>query len=377
MAQLKYYDTATSTWLPILVGAKGETGNTGATGPTGPQGLPGTSTVNVTSPILNTGTTADAIIGLNQGGLQNGVNLVLNSAFDIWQRGNSFPFGAQLYGADQWKVARTSAASGGTMSRSTTTPTDFEFATNIIRDSGNTSTNALVLTQNFEKAGLWLRGKTVTLSFYAIRGSNFSATGNLVNFGIVSSSVAPSAVAYSTNGIYLSSNANFLRTDTDVAITGSWTRYSATFTVPTTADALQIFFLYSPTGTAGANDFFRITGVQLEVGSEATAYKRNGPNVAAELASCQRYFYATTGAPAIDFNYQTDPNGFGASSFINFPVVMRVTPTVTQTFTNYDNAVNSGIISPSPLGWVSRGYRGNGSFGYFRYGTSFSASAEL
>ncbi len=39
MALLKYYDTATSQWLPILTGAKGETGNTGPTGPQGPEGL--------------------------------------------------------------------------------------------------------------------------------------------------------------------------------------------------------------------------------------------------------------------------------------------------------------------------------------------------
>jgi hypothetical protein len=35
MAQLKYYDTGTSTWLPILVGAQGVQGNTGTQGTTG------------------------------------------------------------------------------------------------------------------------------------------------------------------------------------------------------------------------------------------------------------------------------------------------------------------------------------------------------
>jgi microcystin-dependent protein len=39
MPLLKYYDTTTSQWLPILAGAKGETGDTGAVGPQGPAGL--------------------------------------------------------------------------------------------------------------------------------------------------------------------------------------------------------------------------------------------------------------------------------------------------------------------------------------------------
>jgi hypothetical protein len=65
MALLKYYDTATSQWLPILAGAKGETGNTGPTGPAGPQGEAGTATVSVVAPITNTGTTEDAIIGFD------------------------------------------------------------------------------------------------------------------------------------------------------------------------------------------------------------------------------------------------------------------------------------------------------------------------
>jgi hypothetical protein len=41
MPLLKYYDTVTSQWLPILTGAKGDTGEPGPTGPQGIQGEPG------------------------------------------------------------------------------------------------------------------------------------------------------------------------------------------------------------------------------------------------------------------------------------------------------------------------------------------------
>jgi hypothetical protein len=66
MPLLKYYDTATSQWLPILAGAKGETGDTGPIGPQGPAGL---GSVAVSSPITNSGTSTSAVIGINQSAL--------------------------------------------------------------------------------------------------------------------------------------------------------------------------------------------------------------------------------------------------------------------------------------------------------------------
>ena len=63
MPLLKYYDTVTSQWLPILAGAKGETGDVGPIGPQGPAGL---GSVAVTSPITNSGTSTAAVIGINQ-----------------------------------------------------------------------------------------------------------------------------------------------------------------------------------------------------------------------------------------------------------------------------------------------------------------------
>lgn len=43
MSQLKYYNSSTSTWDPIIVGAEGPQGETGPAGSTGPQGEAGPS----------------------------------------------------------------------------------------------------------------------------------------------------------------------------------------------------------------------------------------------------------------------------------------------------------------------------------------------
>jgi hypothetical protein len=62
MPLLKYYDTVTSQWVPILTGAKGDTGDTGPTGPQGPAGL---GSVTVTQPITNSGTSTAAVLGIS------------------------------------------------------------------------------------------------------------------------------------------------------------------------------------------------------------------------------------------------------------------------------------------------------------------------
>lgn len=261
-------------------------------------------------------------------------NYVLNSAMNVLQRGtSSVAFGSTRYTADQWRVGRSSSVAGATWSlNSPTTLTGFENATNIIRDSGNTATNVITLSQPFETAGFELRGKTVTLSFYAIRGTTYTATDNALVFGFQSSSVAPESVAYNQGGKLNSGNADLDTQQSTATLENTWTRFSHTFTVPTTANASIIFFDFTPVGTAGANDFYRITGVQLEEGPIATSYKPNSPSYQAELAACQRYYYRIQATATSD----RFASGFCASTTVadfiqHFPVTMRSAPTALET----------------------------------------------
>ena len=67
MSVLKYYDEATSTWLPIAKGDKGDTGNTGATGATGatgPQGEPGAATTLSSLGITSTSSELNVLDGI-------------------------------------------------------------------------------------------------------------------------------------------------------------------------------------------------------------------------------------------------------------------------------------------------------------------------
>jgi hypothetical protein len=314
-------------------------------------------------------------------------NYVLNSSMNVLQRGTSVAFGSTRYAADQWKVGRTSSVAGGTWSlNSPTALTGFENATNIIRDSGNTSTAILQLTQVFENAGYQLRGKTVTLSFYAIKGTTYSAANNELQFGMRSSSVTPASVSYNTGGLFAGGNADITYMEATTTLAGSWTRHSATFTMPTTANALQIYFSFTPVGTAGANDFYRITGVQLEEGPIATSYKPNGSNYAEELASCQRYFVAQGGST----NWGLTPAWANSTTSIRAtiptPVTMRATPTLTDTnaivrtgtsgLTPSATSVNSVVSTGVQVSYTVAGATTNAP-AVVTHGSDLAFSAEL
>jgi hypothetical protein len=112
-------------------------------------------------------------------------------------------------------------------------------------------------------------------------------------------------------------------------LTTTWQRFSTTATISSSATQLAINLFYTPVGTAGAADYMEITGVQLELGSVATTFKRAGGTIQGELAACQRYYWRTVAGTLYG------PMGVGgqmntttsANLNVTNPVKMRVTPT--------------------------------------------------
>ena len=225
-------------------------------------------------------------------------NYIINGAFDIWQRGTSFSAGAVAYSADRWVSGRASSAAGSTLSRSTDVPANFTYSSKMQRDSGNSATNALAYTHRFEGAGIELAGKEVTLSFYAKAGADFSDSD--IRVTQFSSSADWSAISFATDGTFAGANPDFASNNTNISITTSWQRLTYTFTVDSTANSLLLAFRFTPTGTAGADDSFYITGVQLEAGSVATPFKRHAPDVGLEELACKRYYEEKA---YVDFGY--------------------------------------------------------------------------
>jgi len=258
-----------------------------------------------------------------------GKNAVINGGFDIWQRGTSFVPNTTAYGPDRWQVYRNTT--GCTASRQTpgSTLPQFQYCARMQRDSGTTATNSSSYAMSLETSeSLRFAGQTVTFSFYARAGANFSGSG---------ASSMRIYLAYGTgtdqNVISGFTGVTYLVNGTVTAITTSWARYTFTVSVPSTATQLGFELNALWSGTAGANDWFEVTGVQLELGSSATPFSRAGGNIQGELAACQRYYIRqVTGSTYGNLAGA----GFAASTTVAYvpfiyPVTMRVAPSAIET----------------------------------------------
>ena len=259
-----------------------------------------------------------------------GKNAVINGGFDVWQRGTSIANDATytLYCADRFQINRGGLETGVTVSRQATNDTTnlpfIRYAARVQRNSGNTTTGQISFLTSLETSdSIRFAGRTITLSFYARKGANFSQSSSQLN-AVVSTGTGTDQ---SLGGGFTGQATVLNQTAT---LTTTWQRFEFTASVSSTATEIGAWFYYVPVGTAGANDWYEITGVQLELGAVATPFSRAGGSIGGELALCQRYCYKVT-------NDTTDKTiasgGYYASTVflgaINFPVTMRTVPTAT------------------------------------------------
>jgi hypothetical protein len=265
---------------------------------------------------------------------QTGVNLngVIGGGFDWWQRGTSFTVAASTstYTADRWLAYR--AATGMTVSRQSSGLTGFNYCARIQRDNANTSTTLIQYLTNFETIqSIPFAGQTVTLSFYARKGANYSQASSVLNVQLITGTgTDQNALSGFTGGTaVIDSSATVLTT--------SWQRFSYTVTLASSVTQLATQFYYVPVGTAGAADYAEVTGVQLEMGSVATTFKRAGGTLQGELAACQRYYFRATPGSFSTFGSGVNQTTTASNIVIPFPVTMRTAPSgVEQTGTASD-----------------------------------------
>jgi hypothetical protein len=263
-----------------------------------------------------------------QGSMASGKNPFINGGFDIWQRGTNLVLASfSAFAPDRWLMNYSGKNTGLTTSRQLTGDTTnlpfIQYCARVQRNSGETSTAGISLSQGMETSNtIPYVGKTVTFSVYARRGANFSAASNAFKVALYGGTGTDQNVVSGYTGFSAP-------IDQSVTLTTTWQRFQFTTTLSSAITELSAYFEYVPSGTAGANDYFEITGVQLEVGAVATQFTRTGGTLQGELAACQRYY--TRESVTTQYSYL---RGFGnatttslARIIVPFPVEMRVKPT--------------------------------------------------
>jgi len=235
---------------------------------------------------------SSATAGLRWTATPSANNPIINGGFDIWQRGTSFANPtSNAYVADRFQQ---SVPTNTTITRQATADTtnlpSIQYCIRVARNNGATTTGTLYLGQANEIENcVPFAGKTVTFSFYARKGANYSATSDILNLRFFTGTSATQQNAFT--GAYTGSvtaiNENY-------TLTTTWQRFTKTITLNADITQFSYWFQHTTTGTAGAADYYELTGVQVDIGSVALPFRRTSSTLQGELAACQRYYQRFT-----------------------------------------------------------------------------------
>jgi hypothetical protein len=294
---------------------------------------------------------SSATTGLRyQANFAAGKNKVINGDVGIWQRGTSFNPAASGYffTADRF-AAYNYGTSATTVTQQTFTPGTAPVAGyegQYFLRINSTNTRAYVETR-LEDVRTFA-GQTVTLSFWAKSASGQSSEQMTIsqNFGSGGSSGTLTGVI-------------------TPSITTSWTRFSATVSIPSvsgktigTGSYLSIEF------RGNINNALDLWGFQLEASNTATAFQTATGTIQGELAACQRYYYRESYSTTL----MAAPVIASASTLADFiwqyPVAMRIAPTLSSSSATNDFLINtaaSGSLYYSSIAFLNVGVqRGQG-----------------
>ena len=313
-------------------------------------------------------------------------NIIINGAMQVAQRATSVSSSDgsnEGYGTvDRFSFRWNNSLSGvATLSQSTDTPEGFANSfkvdvTTANNSMGSSSTDWLYLYQAIEGHNLQQlaygtsSAKKITISFYAKRVGTWGQSQNI-------------SVGLQTKD----GTAEYI--NASVTTQTSWTRHIITFNPSTSAtinddsgSGMELYFSLAGsqsgthTGSAStswsttrqdfdnqignllsntANEFF-ITGIQLEVGSQATPFEHR--SFGEELALCQRYFYRwkTDGEAYSNLCIGGCTSTTKARGVAQFPQTMRSNASLSSSGTFRIVSMGSGNVGTSITVSINRGH---------------------
>ena len=273
-------------------------------------------------------------------------NVLINGAFNVWQRGTSVTLlnSAKAMRCDRWTVIQYQAGRHSRQSLSGNIAGQGGTYCLRVGSSNGTSTR-ISAGQYIESINANpLAGRECTLSFYIkFSAATFSASsgsyGNFLSFSNYYTGV--DAASYSTTP---ASSATHLQI-AQGSLPTTWTRYTKTFTPPSDMQNMTVSFQFSSLGQTSSDDdfYYELSNVQLELGSQATPFEHisYGEN----LSLCQRYYYVVADGRDSGTTLQLS-NGYAyatnqVETMIHYPV-MRAAPSLTHyTGTGVYSAANA------------------------------------
>jgi len=285
-----------------------------------------------------------------------GNNMIINGDFQIAQRFNGgggipVPASSGIYTFDRWQLFTGVNQAYRVYQYGLPASVGAHVSAQVQRTAGQTGTGTVnFITSLPINSCIGAAGNPVTLSFTAVYGSNYSPAGNALGVVITSGTGSTDT---SAEGGWTGSAVQLF----SVTLTGTITRYTITSTpLGSTVTQLAVTFQMTPVGTAGPDDSFIITNVQLEVGSIATPFEQLNFNQ--QLQACQPFFrksFDYNVAPAQNTgnlngaaNCIINSNGGLGVAYIYAP--MFQTPTATTynpsaANSNWDDNATAGVFT--------------------------------
>jgi hypothetical protein len=213
------------------------------------------------------------------------------------------------------------------------------------RQSANANTAPLNCGQVLETLdSIRLQGLPVVFSGFLYAGANYS--GGNVTIQVISGTGTDQSAANMVAGSWTGQTvvATLAFTPTNAA-----QPFVLTGTVPINATQIGVLFTWTPTGTAGSNDFVRLLGLQLELGTSPSNFEHR--DIEVELALCQRYALIIAEAAA---GVSQGAGGVAtATNVVNFtitlPTPMRAAPTVSVTVGTFKAHLGAAAVAATGL----------------------------
>jgi hypothetical protein len=290
---------------------------------------------------------------------QTNRNVIINGAMQVAQRGTSTASitTGGYYTADRW-LAHFITMGTWTNSLETDAPTGSGFGNSFkmlctTADASPAAGDQVAVRHRLEGQNLqqFLKGtasaKPFSLSFWVksnVTGTYIVELRDIDNTRHVSASytVAVSATwekktiifPADATGAFGNDNGNSLEVSFGLGMGTNFTSGTLQTTWATVTDANR--YVGQTNLAAATNNYWQVTGVQLEVGAVATPFEFE--DISTTLAKCQRYYYLCVSDANKTFSMGAAYSASHVMGHVQFPVTMRGTPSlVAASGTNFYN----------------------------------------